>query len=125
MATGVGVYAVYTYAQVIVGQEYLRLAGNVERFFPLLLAIFVLGEVLVVLGWRQTRPDLPAIAEAVHSAGALLYVDGVHLTPHAAVDVAVERGVRVPLRERAPSALCESAPSAQRKSAPSAQREGA
>jgi len=35
-----------------------------------------------------TRPDLPAVAEAVHAAGALLYVDGVHLTPHAPVDVA-------------------------------------
>ena len=35
-----------------------------------------------------TRPDLPAIARAVHDAGALLYVDGVHLTPHAPVDVA-------------------------------------
>lgn len=35
-----------------------------------------------------TRPDIPAIAEAVHEAGALLYVDGVHLTPHAPVDVA-------------------------------------
>jgi cysteine desulfurase family protein (TIGR01976 family) len=34
-----------------------------------------------------TRPDLPAVAEAVHDAGALLYVDGVHLTPHAAVSV--------------------------------------
>jgi cysteine desulfurase family protein (TIGR01976 family) len=34
-----------------------------------------------------TRPDLPMIADAVHSAGALLYVDGVHLTPHAPVDV--------------------------------------
>ncbi|HCA87601.1 MAG TPA: cysteine desulfurase-like protein [Streptomyces sp.] len=34
-----------------------------------------------------TRPDIPAIAEAVHEAGALLYVDGVHLTPHAPVDV--------------------------------------
>ncbi len=34
-----------------------------------------------------TRPDVPAIAAAVHEAGALLYVDGVHLTPHAAVDV--------------------------------------
>ncbi len=34
-----------------------------------------------------TRPDVPAIAEAVHAAGALLYVDGVHLTPHAGVDV--------------------------------------
>jgi cysteine desulfurase family protein (TIGR01976 family) len=34
-----------------------------------------------------TRPDIPAIARAVHEAGALLYVDGVHLTPHAHVDV--------------------------------------
>jgi selenocysteine lyase/cysteine desulfurase len=28
-----------------------------------------------------------AIADVVHQAGALLYVDGVHLTPHAPVDV--------------------------------------
>jgi cysteine desulfurase family protein (TIGR01976 family) len=32
-----------------------------------------------------TRPDLPAVADAVHARGALLYVDGVHLTPHAPV----------------------------------------
>jgi cysteine desulfurase family protein (TIGR01976 family) len=35
-----------------------------------------------------TRPDLAAIAEQVHAAGALLYVDGVHLAAHAVVDVA-------------------------------------
>ncbi|MFI6506927.1 cysteine desulfurase-like protein [Streptosporangium sp. NPDC050855] len=35
-----------------------------------------------------TRPDVPAIAERVHAAGALLYVDGVHLTPHVPVDLA-------------------------------------
>jgi cysteine desulfurase family protein (TIGR01976 family) len=35
-----------------------------------------------------TRPDIPAIAARVHDAGALLYVDGVHLTPHAPVDIA-------------------------------------
>ena len=34
-----------------------------------------------------TRPDIPAIADAVHERGALLYVDGVHLTPHASVDL--------------------------------------
>jgi cysteine desulfurase family protein (TIGR01976 family) len=34
-----------------------------------------------------TCPDLPAIAARVHDAGALLYVDGVHLTAHAAIDV--------------------------------------
>jgi selenocysteine lyase/cysteine desulfurase len=38
-----------------------------------------------------TRPDLPAIADAVHAAGALLFVDGVHLTAHAPVDVAALR----------------------------------
>ncbi|MEJ7755984.1 MAG: aminotransferase class V-fold PLP-dependent enzyme [Nocardioidaceae bacterium] len=30
-----------------------------------------------------TRPDIPAIVEAAHAVGALVYVDGVHLTPHA------------------------------------------
>jgi cysteine desulfurase family protein (TIGR01976 family) len=35
-----------------------------------------------------TRPPVAAIAEAVHDAGALFYVDGVHLTAHAPIDVA-------------------------------------
>ncbi|MGZ4609135.1 MAG: cysteine desulfurase-like protein [Actinomycetes bacterium] len=33
-----------------------------------------------------TRPEVRAIADAAHSVGALVYVDGVHLTPHAPVD---------------------------------------
>jgi len=33
-----------------------------------------------------TRPDTEAIAAQVHEAGALLYVDGVHLTAHAPAD---------------------------------------
>jgi cysteine desulfurase family protein (TIGR01976 family) len=36
-----------------------------------------------------TRPDLAAISRVVHEAGALLYLDGVHLTPHHSVDAAV------------------------------------
>jgi cysteine desulfurase family protein (TIGR01976 family) len=32
-----------------------------------------------------TRPDLASTAAATHDVGALLYVDGVHLTPHAPV----------------------------------------
>jgi cysteine desulfurase family protein (TIGR01976 family) len=35
-----------------------------------------------------TRPDVAAIAAAAHAAGALVYVDGVHATPHVPVDVA-------------------------------------
>jgi cysteine desulfurase family protein (TIGR01976 family) len=34
-----------------------------------------------------TCPDIPAIAAVVHDAGARLYVDGVHLTAHAPVDI--------------------------------------
>jgi cysteine desulfurase family protein (TIGR01976 family) len=34
-----------------------------------------------------TRPDVPAIAGLAHQAGALVYVDGVHATPHMPVDV--------------------------------------
>ncbi len=34
-----------------------------------------------------TRPDISAISQVVHEAGALLFVDGVHFTAHAAVDV--------------------------------------
>ncbi len=35
-----------------------------------------------------TMPDLSAIADLVHAAGALLFVDAVHLTAHAPVDMA-------------------------------------
>jgi cysteine desulfurase family protein (TIGR01976 family) len=35
-----------------------------------------------------TRPDLPAITALAHDAGALTWVDGVHLTAHTPVDVA-------------------------------------
>ncbi|MGY1594682.1 cysteine desulfurase-like protein [Geodermatophilus sp. SYSU D00708] len=35
-----------------------------------------------------TRPDVATITALAHEAGALAYVDGVHLTAHAAVDVA-------------------------------------
>jgi cysteine desulfurase family protein (TIGR01976 family) len=35
-----------------------------------------------------SRPDVPTVAATAHEAGALVYVDGVHFTPHAFVDVA-------------------------------------
>ncbi|MEV1143789.1 hypothetical protein [Micromonospora sp. NPDC049799] len=88
LATGVGAFALYTYAQVIVGQEYLRLPGNVERFFPLLLAVFLLAEATLVLGWRAVPADLPApprrverVAGGVLVAVAVFLVFGLHLRP--------------------------------------------
>ncbi len=35
-----------------------------------------------------TRPDVAAITRKAHEVGALTYIDGVHATPHAPVDVA-------------------------------------
>ena len=35
-----------------------------------------------------TIPDLPGIIEAAHAAGARVFVDAVHATPHRAIDVA-------------------------------------
>ncbi len=34
-----------------------------------------------------TRPDVRAVTQQAHAVGALVHVDGVHATPHAAVDV--------------------------------------
>jgi hypothetical protein len=85
LATGVGVFAIYTYIQVIVGQEYLRLPGNVERFFPLLLAVVVLGEAAVVLGLRALPRQLPVARRIERAAGiallavAAFLVLGLHL----------------------------------------------
>jgi hypothetical protein len=87
LGLGVGVYALYTYAQVIIGQEYLRLPGNVDRFFPLLLAIFIVAEVVVVVAWRLTPPTPPAaptlerLAAAVLLLVAVFLVFGQHLRP--------------------------------------------
>lgn len=35
-----------------------------------------------------TRPELPAMVAAAHSVGAKVFVDAVHLAPHAAIDIA-------------------------------------
>lgn len=60
LASGIGVYALYTYSQNIIGQEYLRLPGNAERFFPLLLTVFVAAGTVVVLAGSQLAGLPPA-----------------------------------------------------------------
>ena len=76
-------------------------AGATVRWLPFDPATGELDDVATVLGDRTklvavtgasnligTRPPVEEIAAAVHDAGALLAVDGVHLTAHAAIDVA-------------------------------------
>ena len=52
LALGPAAYAVYTFPQLIIGQEYLRLPGNNERFFPLHLSVFVLAGAVLVIAWN-------------------------------------------------------------------------
>ncbi|MGP3964087.1 cysteine desulfurase-like protein [Nonomuraea sp. 3N208] len=58
-------------------EQYADLIGARTRVVAVTAASNVLG----------TRPDVPAIAELAHRAGALMYVDGVHATPHGPVDM--------------------------------------
>ncbi|KDN17356.1 cysteine desulfurase-like protein [Amycolatopsis rifamycinica] len=61
--------------------------GELAPIGPLLSERTRLVAVTAASNLLGTRPDIPAIAAQVHAAGALLYVDGVHLTPHALVDI--------------------------------------
>src|SRR3954463_2849296 len=76
-------------------------AGATVRWLPFEPATAELDDVSTVLSEHTrlvavtgasnligTRPPIEAIAERVHGAGALLAVDGVHLTAHVAMDVA-------------------------------------
>jgi len=58
--------------------QYDDLVGERTRLVAVSAASNVLG----------TRPDVRGVADRAHAAGALVYVDGVHATPHTPVDVA-------------------------------------
>jgi cysteine desulfurase family protein (TIGR01976 family) len=59
-------------------EQYARLLGERTRLVAVSAASNVLG----------TRPDVRAVSELAHAAGALVYVDGVHATAHGPVDMA-------------------------------------
>jgi hypothetical protein len=76
LALAPAIFVVYTYTTLIVGNEYLRLPGNVERFFPLLLGVFVLAGAIAVRAWGSVPvARLPATSlRADRVAGVLLLV---------------------------------------------------
>jgi hypothetical protein len=76
LALAPSIFVVYTYTQLIVGNEYLRLPGNVERFFPLMLGIFILAGAIALRSWSSVpAAQLPATsARADRVAGVLLLV---------------------------------------------------
>jgi cysteine desulfurase family protein (TIGR01976 family) len=63
---------------VLATEQYKELVTERTRLVALTAASNAIG----------ARPDVAAIAAIAHAAGALTYVDGVHATPHAPIDVA-------------------------------------
>ena len=63
---------------VLATEQYKELVGERTRLVAITAASNAIG----------ARPEVAAIAAIAHEAGALTYVDGVHATPHAPVDVA-------------------------------------
>jgi hypothetical protein len=76
LALAPSIFVVYTYTALIVGNEYLRLPGNVERFFPLLLGIFILAGAIALRAWNSIpAAQLPATsARTDRVAGVLLLI---------------------------------------------------
>jgi hypothetical protein len=77
LALAPAVFATYTYAQLIAGEEYLRRPGNNERFFPLLYTAFLLGGIIAVTAWRAVgtaAPPAPTPRLRLITAATLLAV---------------------------------------------------
>lgn len=76
LALAPAIFAMYTYSQLILGNEFLRRPGNVERYFPLLLAVFVLAAAVALHAWSGARASrLPAGSRALErGSGVLLLV---------------------------------------------------
>jgi len=75
LALAPGMFAMYMYSQLILGNEYLHLPGNVERFFPLLLAMFVLAAAIVLRCWGLIEPEgLPVSSRRLERGSGILLV---------------------------------------------------
>lgn len=61
--------------------------GELDDIHAVLTERTVLVAVTAASNLIGTRPDVRAIADAAHAVGALVYVDGVHYTAHASVDI--------------------------------------
>jgi hypothetical protein len=73
LALAPSVFVVYTYTQLIVGEEYLRLPGNNERYFPLLLGGFILAGATAVAAWRDLDiAALPPVSTRLGRAYAVV-----------------------------------------------------
>jgi hypothetical protein len=73
LALAPGMFAMYTYSQLILANEYLHLPGNVERFFPLLLAMFLVAAAVTLRSWGLVRPEaLPRSTRRLQRGSGIL-----------------------------------------------------
>jgi hypothetical protein len=75
LALAPAMFAMYTYSQLILANEYLYRPGNVERFFPLLLAMFLLAAAVALRCWGLVRPEgLPASTRRLQRGSGILLI---------------------------------------------------
>ena len=87
LALAPAMFAMYTYSQLMLANEFLQLPGNVERFFPLLLAIFLLAAAITMTSWGAVHDDaLPPWSRRLEGGSGILLlvvagfiVVGIHL----------------------------------------------
>ena len=73
LALAPALFAMYTYSQLVLGNEYLDRPGNVERAFPLLLAMFLLASVIAVHCWGAAdRDQLPSLTRRLERGSGIL-----------------------------------------------------
>ncbi len=59
LGLGPAAYGLYLYFQLVIGGDPGRYPGNSERFFPLLLGLFVIAGFIIVRGWSEVDPPDP------------------------------------------------------------------
>lgn len=75
LALAPSLFAMYIYSQLVLGNEYIQVPGNVERFFPLFLSMFLLAAAVALLAWTQIMPgNLPPMSGRFERGSGMLLV---------------------------------------------------
>lgn len=75
LAFGPALYAVYTYVTAVIGQEYARYPGNVEKFFPLYAGLVAGGAAIAAVAAAELlRSDAPVPSDRLRRLGANLFI---------------------------------------------------
>lgn len=75
LALGPALYSVYTYTTAVLGQEYSRYEGNVEKFFPLYAGLVAGGAAVAVAAWsRLSDMDVPVLSDGLRRTLAGIFL---------------------------------------------------